>query len=140
MIDSFSGENRWLSNFDECEITFEDVKYRSIENAYQASKTLSISDRRALVTMSAGQAKRAGEKLKMRSDWEDIKVAIMTDLLEQKFSKPRYRKLLLDTGDKEIREGNTDNGLFWGVNVQSGEGQNTLGKIIMKIRQDISRA
>jgi len=42
----------------------------------------------------------------------------------------------LDTGKSELIEGNTWGDTFWGV---SGViGQNNLGKILMKIREELS--
>ena len=82
--------------------------------------------------MTPGQAKRAGNKLVLRPDWEQIKIIVMTDLCRIKFQDPHMRKLLLDTGDAELIEGNWWNDTFWGV--CNGIGQNHLGKILMAIR------
>ena len=44
-------------------------------------------------------------------------------------------KKLLDTGDAELVEGNTWGDRVWGV--CKGEGENRLGKILMRIRGEI---
>lgn len=135
MIKSFKGEHRWLSNFARCVVSLDGVKYPSTENAYQAAKTLILKDRVPLQSMTAGQAKRTGRKLEIRSDWDKVKLKIMFNLNKQKYDTEPYNAQLLATGDEEIEEGNTWNDTFWGV--CDGVGENNLGKIIMQIRQDL---
>ena len=48
------------------------------------------------------------------------------------------KALLLATGDANLEEGNTWNDTFWGVDLANGCGQNNLGKILMKIRGELS--
>ena len=36
-----------------------------------------------------------------------------------------------------LEEGNTWHDTFWGVDAKTGEGQNHLGKILMKIREEL---
>jgi ribA/ribD-fused uncharacterized protein len=71
----------------------------------------------------------------MRDDWNDIKIDVMRDLLQEKFSDDDLRELLLATGDAELIEGNTWNDYFWGVCL--GEGQNWLGKLLMEVRKEL---
>ena len=40
VIDSFQGEYRFLSNFWPCVVEYEGTEYPSVENAYQAAKTI----------------------------------------------------------------------------------------------------
>lgn len=70
----------------------------------------------------------------MRSDWEDIKLQIMEDLLVQKFAYPELKEKLLQTGDQLLVEGNYWGDTFWGVDNKKG-GLNHLGKLLMKIRE-----
>ena len=134
-IKSFQGEFRWLSNFTECEILFDGVVYPSTENAYQAAKTTDLDIRVQFQTCTSGQAKRKGKSLIIRDDWEEVKVPIMYQLQLEKYKIPKFRKLLLSTGDCLIEEGNNWHDTFWGV--CNGVGQNQLGKILMKVRNDI---
>ena len=73
----------------------------------------------------------------LRSNWEEIKVDIMTELTRIKYQNPELQQKLIDTGDQEIQEGNNWNDVFWGVDIETGKGQNILGKIIMMIRDEI---
>lgn len=135
MIKEFSEGNRWLSNFTPCTVELDGVEYMSTESAYQAAKTVIRAERRPFETMWAGKAKRAGRKVTLREDWDEVKLGIMEDLNRQKYSKEPLRGLLISTGDVEIQEGNTWNDTFWGV--CNGVGSNHLGKIIMKIRAEL---
>ncbi len=132
-IRRFTGEYRFLSNFFPCRITYEGITYPSTEHAYQAAKTLSQKERRRFVDMTAGEAKREGRKLQMRSDWEEVKLQVMEDVLCLKFfGNKSLAAQLLATGDQELIEGNAWGDTFWGV--CNGIGENHLGKLLMKVR------
>jgi len=132
MVKGFNGEYRFLSNF-VGGVYFEGVWYPSVENAYQSAKTLDESKRRIFRWISASNAKKEGRKLEIRSDWEKVKVDIMSSLVFDKFYRDKeLRCKLLETGDMYLEESNTWGDKFWGV--CDGEGRNELGKILMKIR------
>lgn len=132
MITEFQGEYRWLSNFAPCEITIFGRKYKSTEAAYQAMKTIVPEERIPFEAMNAAQAKKAGRKLTLRTDWDAIKLDVMTVVTAQKYHQEPYQSLLLATGDQKIIEGNYWNDTYWGV--CRGVGENNLGKIIMEMR------
>lgn len=89
-IDDFRGDYRWLSNFHLVKVTLDDVPYSSTENAYQAAKTLDPDMRRIFRVCTPSEAKRHGRALVLRPDWESVKLAVMLDLLRQKFAQPIY--------------------------------------------------
>ncbi len=133
MINSFQGEYSFLSNFYPCIVKCNlGLVYPSVENAYQASKSDDLVVREHFVGITAGQAKRLGRALAAPTTWPDIKVAIMSNLLEQKFSDPTLAELLLSTGDSMLIEGNYWGDRFWGV--CQGKGLNKLGELLMGIR------
>lgn len=133
-ITRFREEYFFLSNFYPVEISMGEEIYPTLEHAYQASKTLDENERLSIQYQpTPGKAKRASAELTVRKDWDSIKVHIMRNLLEQKFSKPSLKKMLLETGDEEIVEGNTWGDTFWGV--CKGKGKNVLGKLLMEIRE-----
>lgn len=137
MVAEFQGQYRFLSNFYPCTITYEDIEYPTTEHAYQAAKTLDIEKRKYISQLETpGQAKRAGKNAKLRSDWEDVKLQVMYDICKLKFTKPNFAQKLLKTGSQELVEGNTWNDTFWGR--CKGRGSNHLGKILMRIREEIS--
>lgn len=137
MIDSFMRRYRFLSNFHPAAVILDGVTYLTVENAYQAAKIADPTQRPvSLTSCSPSEAKRFGNKVAFREDWEDVKLEIMEDLVHQKFTKHQHlRKRLLATGDEELIEGNWWGDVFWGV--CRGKGKNHLGKILMKIRAEL---
>lgn len=132
----FQDQYRWLSNFWEVPIVYECVTYKSVEYAYQASKTLDKGWRENIKRCDTpAQAKRMGKKASLRTDWNDIKLSVMEELVRQKFDKEPYCSILITTGQCHIEESNNWNDTYWGV--CNGKGANHLGKIIMKIRKEL---
>ena len=134
MISSFRDEYFFLSNFYPVEIKLDGIVYPNAETAFQAQKTLDVEERRKFSMLkNPVQAKRLGRKVKLRDDWEEVKLDIMTEIVSQKFLQhPHLIEMLLQTGDEELVEGNKWGDRFWGV--CKGKGENHLGKILMKIR------
>jgi len=137
-IKKFRDENFFLSNFYPIGIKMEGITYPTLEHAYQASKTLDKDERlMILFANTPGKAKRLGKEVKIRKDWETTKVDVMKKLLKQKFSNPELKKILMETGDEKIIEGNEWGDTFWGV--CNGKGFNILGKLLMEIRDNIRK-
>lgn len=136
MIDSFRGQYRFLSNFYPCKVTYDFVEYPTVEHAYQAAKTLIESERAWILSQpTPGRAKRAGKKITLRKDWDEIKLFIMQSLVVQKFGNKGLAEKLLSTDEEELVEGNTWGDTFWGI--YNGVGENHLGKILMMIREEL---
>ena len=137
MINNFeSPENRFLSNFYNSPLEYKGIKYPTIEHAFQAQKTTNKTEQLQIANQETpGQAKRLGRKVKMISNWEEIKEQVMYDLVKIKFSNPSLKQKLLNTGEEELIEGNTWNDVFWGV--CNGVGKNRLGNILMKVRSEL---
>jgi len=135
IIDRFTKEAGYdfLSNFYSSTISFEGQLYPSVEHAYQASKSLDVSVRETIrKTKSPADAKKLGQCITVRADWNDVKVDIMRTLIREKFENPFLRPLLLATDDADLILNNKWNDKFWGV--CRGEGENWLGKILMEER------
>ncbi len=81
-----------------------------------------------------GSSKRAGRKIKLRSDWEEIKDGVMKLALILKFSQhPKLGIKLLATEDAYLIEGNDWGDKYWGQ--VDGEGKNRLGELLMEVRE-----
>lgn len=133
-ISLFKGEYNYLSNFFPVKILWNNIEFPSVEHAYNASKSLSVAVQKKFLKLTAAEAKAHGRKVKLRKDWEDIKLGIMFDLLKIKFEHPSLRKKLLATGDAILIEGNTWGDTYWGV--CEGVGLNILGKLLMRVRDE----
>ena len=134
-IGPFRGQYAFLSNFSLVEVQFEGQVYPTVEHAFQAAKTLDLEKRAEIARLSCpGYAKGAGRRLRLRGDWEDVKLSVMETLLRKKFCNWRLRRMLLLTQDHELVEFNWWHDTFWGV--CDGVGENHLGKLLMKIREE----
>ena len=134
-INLFKGEYAFLSNFQKCEVEFEGITFPSVEHAFQAAKTLDPDERLKFTKGSPVIVRGMGRRLKLRSDWEEIKDSVMYACLKSKFQNPEMRKKLLDTGDAVLIEGNNHGDRYWGM--VNGEGQNKLGRLLMQVRSEI---
>lgn len=138
-IDKFDGEYRFLSNFYHSPIVLDGITFPTVEHAFQAMKTNSHYERQMIAECSTpGAAKSFGRKVKLRSDWEQVKENIMEICLCRKFDNPELRQMLLDTGDAILIEGNTWGDTYWGI--CNNIGQNKLGQLLMKVREMYRRA
>ena len=136
-ITSFRGEYEFLSNMYPTILYVNGEMYPSAEHAFQASKSLNKDIRMGIsVCRSAKEAKEAGRLVSLRPDWEDVKVDIMYNILKAKFENPELADKLRNTKDEDLIEGNTWGDKFWGV--CKGEGKNTLGVLLMKVRNELS--
>lgn len=143
MIDRFSGEYAFLSNFYPCMVNLEFLdgdymRYPSVEHAYQAAKTNDLQIRLEFTNpnLKPGQAKRLGRTFPVTtSDWNNVKLFVMRNLIWQKFDQDDLRDKLIETYPKQLIEGNWWGDKFWGVH--EGIGLNHLGHILMDKRQSI---
>jgi hypothetical protein len=135
-IDHFNGENVFLSNFYPAPITIGALQFPTVEHAFHAEKTFDQQMKWLIAqARSPGQAKKLGRKLDLRADWEDIKFSVMLNLVRLKFEDFTLQAKLLATGESELIEGNNWGDTYWGI--CNSEGQNNLGKILMKVREEI---
>ena len=136
-IKSFKGKHvAFLSNFYPVFVKYNGIEFPSVEHAFQASKCLDENVQRQFrVAPHPNEARKYGKEVKLREDWESVKVSIMEDLLRQKFSQIELKNKLLETGNLELIEGNNHGDTFWGQ--VNGRGENMLGKLLMKIRSEI---
>jgi predicted NAD-dependent protein-ADP-ribosyltransferase YbiA (DUF1768 family) len=70
--------------------------------------------------------------VRVRHDWDSVKLQVMYDLLKVKFSNPELKERLLKTGDLPIHE--ISNDAFWGFDPEKGTGEDYLGKLLMELR------
>jgi ribA/ribD-fused uncharacterized protein len=144
IILGFFGEYRFLSNFHLCDIEVDGIVYPSTEHAYMAMKS---SDRNVRLQFSVDantvltpkEARALGQKIKIVSNWNDIKVHIMYIANKAKYTThlPLKEQLLL-TGNRYLEETNWWHDTFWGVDVKTKVGQNNLGKVLMQIRSELA--
>ena len=134
MINEFRGKYYFLSNFYEAPVTWNGLTYLNNEAAFQSAKT--FSDRECFTNLDPSSAKKLGRKVQLRSDWENVKDDVMYEICKAKFSQnTELKKRLLSTGNENLEEGNTWGDKIWGT--VHGIGENRLGKILKRIREEL---
>lgn len=151
-INVFRGRFVFLSNFFPCKIEHQGISYPSVEHYYVALKVTTLQfidgryytapDFRELIAKISdlSDVKKLGRKIKIRSDWDQKKLSFMEWGIREKFKDPKLAQMLLETGDLELIEGNKWHDIYWGVcNCPKcgGNGENHLGKTLMKIRSEL---
>lgn len=142
IINTFTGPNAFLSNFIPSSVMLDTMEYPTVENAYQAAKTLDKEQRELFLYCSPSYAKKQGRQLTLRKDWSRVRSHIMLYLLRQKFcAGSTFATDLLGTGDAYICEGNTWHDNYWGAcqcdMCAYSEKQNMLGSMLMQIREEL---
>lgn len=131
----FRGKYWFLSNFYPVDVVLDGLTYHTSEAAFQAQKCVNPAVRRQFAELkSAKEAKRLGQQVVLREDWDDIKVAEMRRIIDAKFSNSELAMMLAAIGG-EIVEDNHWNDTFWGR--CDGIGENWLGRILMDKRAEI---
>lgn len=134
MITSFKGAYYFLSNFYPCNVKYNGVMFMNSEAAFQAQKCPTRASE--FSTLDPAKAKAKGRRITLRSDWEEVKDAIMYEIVKNKFTQnKKLKEALIATGDEYLEEGNTWGDTYWGVS--RGKGKNKLGKILMQVRDEL---
>lgn len=141
-IGRFEGEFAFLSNFYPARIVirspYDDTfTFDTVEHAYQAFKTRHPEEfLKVKNAQTPGEAKRRGQRVTIRPDWDQIKDRVMVTCVRHKFKQNEHLAIkLIETWPQELIEGNHWNDTYWGV--CRGVGQNRLGLILMKIREEL---
>jgi len=92
-------------NFLPCKFVINGIAYTSAENYFQCAKTTNDADREMVLKSGCGVgAWSAGQKIKIRSDWEKVKVEEMyVGNLAKYQQNEDLREQLLSSGNGSIR-------------------------------------
>lgn len=138
-IASFIGKWRFLSNF----YYNPADPLPTLEHHYQAAKTFDADQIKVIMNAETpALAKKYGRRVDYIDNWEYLKVGVMEMLLRRKFSNPTMRWMLRQTKDAKLIEGNLWHDNFWGdcycSKCHDIRGENMLGKLLMKIREEFN--
>lgn len=110
-----------------------------VETPYQAAKTNDQSRKeeiwKAGMDHGPSAAKRLGSdkrKTILRDNWDEIKLSVMSELVQKKFDVPHRKNKLMSTGYAVLVEGNRHRDTYWGI--CDRKGCNALGILQMAIR------
>jgi ribA/ribD-fused uncharacterized protein len=163
--DESKGEFRFMSNMFVAPFEIDGMTFPTVEHYFQWSKAMMFEGKdsehagkmmkppRNKEFTEAKSVKALGRKVKDFSParWDDVKIPIMEKALRAKFINPQHGLLekLLATGDRPIGEANPRD-KYWGIgtsadtadamNPAKWKGQNQLGKLLMKLRDEFTQA
>lgn len=121
-------ESRFLSNFypyrdgggfypHPVKVVYDGMAFDCVECAYQAAKTLDMEMRAEIQAMTPFEAKKLADsgRIKVRPGWDNIKIAVMTDLVSQKFANsPALKEMAACNRRCRAGRGQSLGGLFLG--------------------------
>lgn len=141
ITDFHEEQYRFLSNFYEAKVEYKGLAFGSNEAAFQAQKCITEEEKAQFTEFGPGKSKGVGRRVRLRPDWEQVKVGIMEEIVRAKFTQhPELAAKLLETGDKVLVEGNHWGDTCWGVDTRTGQGENHLGRILMKVREELKQS
>lgn len=135
----FSGKYDFLNNDYSCKIFCPDdnLTYSNVSAALIAHKSNDLGTRRKIARLNGTNARKKENLLSGNPDYEDKKDEILYKLLYAKFSaNNKLKEKLLNTKNMEliniVSYPDTEYGIYL------GNGNNTLGKMLMKLRTELS--
>lgn len=129
--------------------------FQTTEQAFMWAKANGFKDKataaKILAEANPAKAKLLGREVQPFSNvyWDLNKEFLMYEVTLAKYSQfENYRKILLETGDKELVEVNGKDRV-WGIGLYANDprildpkqwqGQNLLGKVLMKVREELRK-
>jgi predicted NAD-dependent protein-ADP-ribosyltransferase YbiA (DUF1768 family) len=119
-------------------IVFAGENYASVLHGYWALAAAGASDRSRIREAQSGrEAQDRGGRATQRSDWPNVRIAVMTGLLRAKFSQhPELAEILLSTGDATISYTGFSDSPFW-RDVSDSRGRNWMGRLLELTRSEL---
>ncbi len=144
----FNNPCYFLSNFYRHSFIAENIKWKTSEHYYQWKKMkylqslgLDISNiflKKIINANTPKESKQLGHSKvpdELIKKWDLIKDKEMFLVLIEKFKDKKVSKLLLETGDKVLKEDSKYDS-YWGIG-KDGTGLNKLGLLLMNVRNKI---
>jgi N-glycosidase YbiA len=131
-----------FSNFSPHSIELAGVEWATVEHYYQAHKFLGTKYEHLMAEIQSAASPELAAKIgrnlvdRICPDWDLRKCDVMYRAVLQKFSTHSdIQQVLLDTIDAEIIEDSPVD-YFWGCGIDR-TGSNHLGRILMRVREEI---
>ena len=137
-IHDFSGEYSFLNNCYPAKITYMGLEYANADAAFLAQKCKDADLRNKFCGLGPIDAEQLSQNLPSIPIWDDIKVGVMKSVVRNKFLQNYdLGRKLINTGSAHLVFENSYGDEFWGVNRESGKGENCLGRCLMDIREEL---
>ncbi|MGW2472648.1 NADAR family protein [Streptomyces sp. NPDC001665] len=119
-------------------VGFAGASYASVQHGYRALSAADASDRNKIRDAASGrEAHDLGGRATRRSDWPDVRLAVMTGLLRAKFTQhPELAQVLLSTGDARISYTGLEDSPFW-RDAPDDRGRNWIGRLLELTRSEL---
>ncbi len=141
-VDFDSKQNKEFSNAFPAKITIDEKVWPTVEHYFQAMKFPSNPEYQEQIRLAKtpAAAKKLGKTADVptRPDWMKVRESVMLTAVRAKFQQEALKAKLLATGKVLIRDMSPQDN-YWGVG-RSGKGQNKLGKILMRVREELATA
>jgi ribA/ribD-fused uncharacterized protein len=112
--------------------------YKTAEHCFQALKCVDDKEHKHVAESDTpADAKHMGRKIRKIENWNDIRDVVMFRVLTAKFSNPNLQKLLYETKNAYLIEGNSWKDTYWGKDDKTWKGENRLGELLMRLRNQI---
>jgi ribA/ribD-fused uncharacterized protein len=138
---SKKGDYGCFSNFYPSPFSVNKKLYRTVEHYFQSKKFEGLEQEQIVIDApTPAKAFKLGrtKTVKRRGDWEVVKNDIMYEGLKYKFSIHKdLRDKLLETGEAKLVE-HTVKDSYW-ADGGDGSGKNMLGKLLMKLRDELGK-
>lgn len=140
----YEQDHYYLSNFSAFTLVWKGIRFDTSEAAYHWEKFEGVSPAANEIANSIVASFSAHEALKIatenrhlrRTDWDEVKVEIMRQILREKARQHEYVRRKLDATDNRELVENSWRDDFWGWG-PNRDGQNILGKLWMEIRTEL---
>jgi len=137
----FRGKYHQLSNFFPAGFQKDGKRWPTAEHYFQAMKFKGVDEdyvERIRLAKTPELAKQMGRtrKIPIRWNWRVIKEKVMYEALKLKFANPAMKEALLRTKKQGLIENSPDE--YWGIG-KSGQGQNRLGILLMRLRKELKK-
>lgn len=142
VIGPFDNEYSYLSSVAPTSFEVWGNRFPTAEHAYQAGKAIGQDDWFCKIrdADSTEKARTLGHELDRPADWDRIRDRCMVEIMTAKFGQnPDMQARLVETAPTPIVALNSWDDTYWGVDIETGQGRNTLGRILMGVRNTFSR-
>lgn len=136
----FKGGRSSFSNFHRAHVKIWGMTFLSSEHAYQYRKAVTMNQWEEAETIlharTPHQAKEISQDIITDQRWQNIRIGVMYDILREKVRQCHaFLRDLKASNERVLIEDTEDE--YWGCG-SSGQGQNTLGRLLMTLREEIS--
>ncbi|WP_330279128.1 NADAR family protein [Streptomyces sp. NBC_00569] len=127
-----------LRNDFPAQIVFAGESYASVLHGYWALSAADGSDRSRIRDAASGrEAHDLGGQATHRSDWPNVRLAVMAELLRAKFTQhPELAQVLVSTGDARISYTGLSDSPFW-RDIPDARGRNWMGRLLELTRSEL---